>query len=443
MNNVKIELGTDPIKKIFSHYAIPSVLGMLAMSTAQIVDGIFIGRFVGAEGLAAINLAWPLVMFFSGLSLMFGTGGSTLANIQRGSGNINYANQLYSLTVTLLALLGIFTLIIGLSTLKFIPYFLGADSSIEIMVSDYLRIIIIFAPFFLFTFTLDLFIRGDGSPFFPVVAMIFASVINIVLDYIFVGYLGYGIKGAAFATGISEVFPFVLMAFFLFRRTKWKLSKPVIRGKVILRLMYNGMSEFIDEVSIGASVYIFNLVLMIKIGAMGVAAYSIASYVSEIAGIIFFGTAQAIHPGVSFNKGTGNYDRVKKLKNAALISNFVIGIIAFAVLQLFRNDIARLFVNNLEVISLASEISFYYSFALIFMGINIVISMYFTALDKPLQSALISLSRSLVFLLLGLFFLPLILGDKGIWLSFLFAETGTVLFVYIFLRKTNLSKPSL
>jgi len=113
-------------------------------------------------------------MVFSGLSLMLGTGGSTLANIQRGSGDKNYADRFYSLTLVLLGLLSIFTLVVGLSTLRFILYLLGADSAVKTLVSDYLRIIIIFAPFFLFTFTPDLFIREDGSPLFPV--MVSASV---------------------------------------------------------------------------------------------------------------------------------------------------------------------------------------------------------------------------------------------------------------------------
>jgi len=438
MENKKIELGSDPIHRIFSHYAIPSVFGLLSISTAQIVDGIFIGRFVGSEGLAAINLAWPLVMVFSGLSLMFGTGGSTLANIQRGAGNKSSADRLYSLTLILLALLSLFTLVAGLSSLKFIPFFLGADSSIETMVSDYLKIIIIFAPFFLYTFTLDLFIRGGGSPFFSVIAMISGSVTNIILDYIFIGYYGFGLKGAAWATGLSEVLPFSLMVYFLLNKSIWSLSKPVIKGRVIIRIMYNGMSEFIDEVSIGASVYIFNLVLMIKIGSMGVAAYSIASYIGEIAGLIFFGTAQAIHPGVSFNKGAGNYTRVKKFRNAALISNFIIGGVAFFLLQIFRNDIAGMFVKDIAVITLASEISFYYSFALIFMGINISAAMYFTALDKPVQSAVIALSRSFIILIIGLLVLPLFLGNTGIWISFLFAETVTVIIAVVFFRKTGI-----
>ncbi len=203
-------------------------------------------------------------------------------------------------------------------------------------------------------------------------------------------------------------------------------------------MMYNGISEFADEVSIGASVYIFNLVLMLKIGSMGVAAYSIAGYVGEIAGIIFFGTAQAIHPGVSFNTGAGNVHRVRGFRNAAALTNFAIGLGAFLFLQLFREDIAGLFVQDPEVILLASEISFYFSFALLIMGINIAAAMYFTALDKPAQSAMIALSRSLVMLLIGLFLLPLLWGNVGIWLSFLFAEAVTLVLVVFFIKKTKI-----
>ena len=159
MNVRKIDLAGDSIGRVFIHYAVPSVLGMLAMSTAQVVDGVFIGRFVGPEGLAAINLAWPLVMGFTGLSLMIATGGSTLANIQRGAGNSLEANRLYTLTMALLLGVGIFTLVTGLSALGVIPLLLGADAAIEALVSDYLRIILIFSPFFLIVFCQDLLDR--------------------------------------------------------------------------------------------------------------------------------------------------------------------------------------------------------------------------------------------------------------------------------------------
>ncbi|MBI9107844.1 MAG: MATE family efflux transporter [Spirochaetales bacterium] len=438
MNDKKLDLQRDSIVKIFIHYAVPSILGMLAMSTAQVVDGIFIGRFVGPDGLAAINLAWPLVMVFSGISLMIGIGGSTMANISRGAGENKAADNFYSLTMLLLVLFGAAVLLTGLGLLKFIPIILGADESIETLVQDYLRIILIFAPVFMLTFTQDLFIRGDGHPIFPVAVMLAGSATNIILDYLFVGKFDLGIKGAAWATGCSQVLPFVLMLFYLMGKTNWKFTKPVFHGKDIFRMMYNGVSEFIDETSIGISVYIFNLVLMSRIGAYGVAAYSIAAYVGEIFGIIFFGTAQAIHAGVSVNRGAGNSERVKGFRNLAIYTNLGFGIIAFIFLQLFRNQAAAVFVKDPEVIKLASEITFYYSFAMLLMGINIASAMFFTAVDKPAQSAGIALSRSLVMLLVGLFVLPIFLGNTGIWLTFAFAESVTLILAIVFFRKTKI-----
>lgn len=436
MRKPKINLTEDSIVKIFIHYAVPSVLGMLAMSTAQVVDGIFIGRFVGPEGLAAINLAWPLIMVFSGISVMIGVGGSTLANIRLGAGEKKAADNFYTVTMILLVIFGLAVLFGGLGLLRFIPAILGADQSIELLVQNYLRIILFFSPFFMLTYTQDIFIRGDGHPVFPVTVMLSGSVTNIILDYLFVGRLGLGIEGAAWATGCSQLLPFILMQLFLMSRTNWKFRRPHFHGGDIFRMMYNGASEFIDETSIGISVYIFNLVLMHRIGANGVAAYSIAAYVGEIFGIIFYGVAQAIHAGVSVNRGAGLMKRVKGFRNLAFGTNLVLGVIAFVLLQLFRHQAAAVFVKDTSVINLASEITFYYSFALLLMGINIAAAMFFTAIDKPAQSIGIALSRSLVMLLLGLFLLPLLFGNTGIWLTFVFAETITLILASFFFKRT-------
>ena len=433
----KLDLLNDSIAKIFVHYAVPSVLGMLSMSTAQIVDGIFIGRFVGPDGLAAINLAWPLVMVFSGISLMIGIGGSTLANISRGAGKRKEARNFYTITILLLSLFSAFVVALGLSLLRYIPFVLGADGTINLLVQNYLRIIMYFAPLFMLVFTQDLFIRGDGYPIFPVAAMLAGSITNVVLDFILVGRLGLGIEGAAWATGASQVIPFISMTFFLKFKTRWRIVKPVFRAADFIRMCYNGFSEFIDETSIGISAYIFNLVLMKRIGSYGVAAFSIAAYVGEIFGIIFFAAAQAIHAGVSVNKGAGRIDRVKGLRNLSLLTNLSLGITAFVLLQLFRTKAASVFVDDSEVVKLASEISFYYSFALLLMGLNIGSAMFFTAIDKPAQSAIIALSRSLI-LLIGLLVLPLLFGNTGIWLTFLFAESITVIIAAVFFRKTEL-----
>jgi Na+-driven multidrug efflux pump len=253
-----------------------------------------------------------------------------------------------------------------------------------------------------------------------------------------VARLELGIEGAAFATGLSQVIPFVAMQIFLGRKTSWRFVRPVFRLKEFARMCYNGLSEFVDEVSIGISVYIFNLVLMIRIGAHGVAAFSIAAYVGEVFGIIFFGVAQAIHAGVSFNKGAGQMNRVKGFRNIALYTNFAFGLLAFVLLQFLRDRAAAVFVKDIGVIDLASEITFFYSFAMVLMGVNITSAMFFTAIDRPAQSAIIALSRSLVMLLIGLALLPLLFGNTGIWLTFVFAETITLFIAVLFYRRQKL-----
>jgi len=228
------------------------------------------------------------------------------------------------------------------------------------------------------------------------------------------------------------------MLSYLSRKTNWTFIRPVFNGGEIFRMMYNGLSEFVDETSIGISVYIFNLVLMSRIGAHGVAAYSISAYVGEIFGIIFFATAQAIHAGVSVNRGAGNIRRVKSFRNLAIYTNLALGVLAFILLQLFRVQAASVFVTDPGVIKLASEITFYYSFALLLMGVNIAAAMFFTAVDKPAQSAVIALSRSLVMLLAGLFLLPIFFGNTGIWLSFIFAESVTLIIAAVSFKRTKL-----
>jgi len=439
----RIDLGSDPIPKVFVSYALPSVLGLFVMTSATIVDGIFVGRFVGPHALASINLIVPLVLVLSGIAAMIGTGGATVSNIRRGARHLLEANRLYTLTLLLLAGFGFGILLVGRADLGTISDVLGADESVSYLVTDYLGVILLFAPFFMLTFAEDLFIRGDGHPVFPAAILIGGSLTNIVLDYYFIAVLGWGIKGAAWATGASQVVPFLLLLAFLVRRSTWCFTWPRVAASSVVRLMYNGLSEFVDQASFGVSHYIFNLVLMARIGALGVAAYSIAGYTVQLVGVLFFGIAQAIHPAVSFNIGAGNVERVRRFRNVAFGANAVIGFLGFLFLQLLRGPIAGFFVTDPGVVALASEISYYFSFALLAAGLNIAAATYFTALDRPTESALIALSRSLIVLLIGLLTLPLLFGLTGIWLSFCLAEFATLVLVAYLVKNKGIRLPQL
>jgi putative MATE family efflux protein len=431
-----IDLGRDAPLKIFIHYAVPAVLSMVAMILAYIIDGIFIGRYVGQHGLAAVNLTFPIFSFYSGVSVMVGTGGITLANIKRGENNRREANNLFTVTNAILLLFGLGSIALGMSSLETLLSFFDAEAETKQQLYDYLIILFPFFPAFMLTYSLDMFVRSDGKPTLAVLCVAGGSAINVALDYLLVARMGWGIKGAAYATGAAQLLPTGILSVYILIWSRWKLVIPRWRLRELAAMCYNGLSEMVNEFSIGIATLVFNIIILKRLGSMGVAAFSIALYISTIALAVYLGLSQAIHPGISFNLGARQLNRVHRLRNLGVGTSFGFSILLMAVIFYFREPMAALFAkDNTLLIRQSSEIIFFYNFAFLFMGVNICISLYFTAINRPAQSALISLWRSLLGVMAGLALLPLFLGDTGIWLSPFFAESITVILGAYYLWK--------
>lgn len=432
----KIDLGKESILKIFIYYAIPSILGMMAMTSAGIIDGVFVGNFVGSDALAAINLSMPLLNVFYGIAVMVAMGGATLANIKRGEKNIKESNNFFTITIYLILAIGAIATFLGIFYSEKFAILLGAQTDTYKLVANYLRLISVFFIPFLSTFTLDMFIRNDGFPMFPIICTVSGSIINIILDYILIAEFNMGISGAAVATGLSQVIPAAIMVIFIIVKSSWKLIKPNFKIKIIGAMLFNGSSELLSNISVGISGYIFNLIIMKEIGTIGVAAYSVANYAAMIAVAIFFGIASAIGPGVSFNKGGGNSNRVISFRRHGVAISLLFGVILSIGLITFGEKIVIMFVgNDPKVKILAIHIIKFYAVAMILMGINIVSSMYYTAINEPMISATIASFRSLIALIAGVVILPMIFGQNGIWISIVFAEIIALFITIYYFRK--------
>jgi len=440
--NKTFDLGKDPIGKIFTGYAVPAVLGMMAMSAAGIIDGIFIGRYVGTSGLAAVNLINPLASLAIGISIMIGVGGATTAAAELGAENIPGARNTYTVTLLLITLLALGITVAGLLLMDPLVNLLGADGALSVDIREYLSTIILFFLFFMMTFILDAFIRSDGSPVFSVSVLLGSSLMNIVLDYLFVGRFGWGLRGAALATGLAQVAAFIILwAYLASGKTRYRLVKPVFQFRRLSRMLFNGSSELVNEISVGISILVFNYILLGRLGSLGVAAYSVVGYGAMLARMFFGGIAQAIQPGISFNLGAGNLDRIQRFRKIGLAVNTLTGIGFFLALRLFSRPLAVLFAgNNPEVVDLTVRIAGFYSFSFLIAGTNIVLSMFFTAVHRAMDSAVIAFCRSLIFMLTGLFVLPLFLGDDGLWLTVVFAEALTFLTALFLLRRRPLNQ---
>lgn len=434
------DLGKDPVLKIFVGFAIPAILSMMVMSLASIVDGFFVGRYVGPEGLAAVNLAMPLLHVMVALAVMIVVGGATYAGIELGAKRLKNAANGFTLTIIIVTGLSLGSMILGYIFLPQLVRFLGADDTVAPHLREYMFYLLPFFVSFLLAYGLDSFVRRDGWPSFSVAGATIGSVSNIILDYFMVGKWGMGMMGAAMATGLAQTLMMLFLAsHFFIHKSDFKLVVPKFDLKVIGGMIYNGSSELLATLSFGLVGFLYNRIIMARIGADGVAAYAVVLYSASIGVWIIYGLAEAVGPGVSFNFGAKKKKRIQQFLRLALGTTFGIGLIWFVILNLFYEPLAALFTKDaMNVRGLASEIVRYYSPAFLIMGFNIILAAYFTALSMAKQSLMVSLSRTLVVISITLIVLPFWFGNIGIWLASPVTEFLTLILSLWLLNKCDL-----
>ena len=438
----------DPVSgevvPVFFHYAAPSVVGMLAATSAGVIDGIFIGNYVGASALAAVNISLPAFYLFAAIVFMLGVGGSVMCGKFLGEGDREAASDIFSRT--LYSAVALACLIAG-SSLVFLDqvvWLLGASAELQPLVHDYMQIILWASPVLIVALTLDWFVRVDGRPLLASFALIMFAVCNITLDWLMIVQWGWGLKGAAWATALSEAAILLILAthFFSSKRTI-RLARVAARWRTgwdsVFRAAGNGFSEFANEVSRGLVTLLFNWVMITRMGVPGVAAFTIIGYLLMVGIEVCYGIADSLGPTVSKNLGARQPDRIVRFTVTAVISSFVVGIAA-SVLMVFAPDLLISFFlvegeEATEVIALAFIALFWPAF--LFNGMNITLASYFTAMHKPLQSAAIALSRSLVLPGLGLLLLPRWMGDRGVFLSIPLAEVLTFVFALLLVNQNR------
>ena len=205
----------------------PLNIRLLALTTAWIIDGIFVGRYVGPQGIAAINLSYPILSFSFGISVMIAMGGSTLASASKGAEKENEGNRYFSATVILVSVLSAVFTISGLIFKIPLISLLGADEYISSYVSEYITVIFFYILPLVITYTLDAFIRNSGAPGFSVATLTAGAVLNIILDWLFVGRMGFGLTGAAHATGLSQLAVAAAQLFFFFQKIDVQIYFPL------------------------------------------------------------------------------------------------------------------------------------------------------------------------------------------------------------------------
>lgn len=445
MERDAIDLSTLNVSFLFKKYFIPTLLGMLSMSAVTAIDGIFVGHGVGSNGIAAINICIPVLMLFTGVGLMIGVGCSVVASIHlsRGknkSARINVTQAI--LCVTVIALVpSVLMMVYPENTARL----LGSSEYLLSMVTDYL---LWFVPSWVFQIwiTVSLFIiRLDGSPKLAMLCSLISAVINVILDWIFIFPLDWGVMGAAFATSISIIvgglFSIVYLLFYADHLRlcplKWSLKSLRLTIRNLTYQCKIGSSALLGEATLAVLMFVGNQVFMHYLGDNGVGAFGIACYYIPFVFMVGNAIAQSAQPIISYNFGLGYKSRVVATERIALLTAVVCGLIVMSAFTFYPDLLVGLFVDpENEAAQIAIKGFPYFSAGFVFFVVNIVAVGYFQSVERAKPAIFFALLRGVVFLVPSFIVLPELLHVSGIWLALPFSEIlTTVAIILFFLNK--------
>jgi len=417
------------ISSVFMSYAIPSILGMLAISSASIVDGYFVGNYVGAVGLAAINISMPIFSFLFGFALMLSIGSSVISGRLMGEGNTKLASVVFTKTILTMIISSLIVTTIIYFNIHDILILFNVSEELYTLANIYLSYLLIFIPFLMVGLVMDYFVKIDNKPSLAFFALLLSAIVNVLLDWYLIVYLEKGIFGAALATGISQIILIIVLCpHFFSKEATIKFVKPIGSWIDIIKASSNGASEFINEMSVGITIVIFNYVMIQTLGVEGIAAYTVVNYILMISIMIGFAISDSLQPIISKNYGAEQNLRILKFVKLAFICVGAIGIVIILFVLSFPEFISEIFLNQNDEKTIQIVLRFISLIwpVFLFNGINMVISSYFTALHQPIPSIIIASSRSLFFPVFFITVLPLFLGDNGLFLAIPFAEFFTL-----------------
>jgi len=439
---------TGNIWPVFFSYAIPATLGLLAISSAGIIDGMFIGNYVGEKALAAVTLCFPIFPLLMGIAILFSTGGEVFCGKCIGEGKYEKASQIFTKVAIVIFTVSIIMTILGLVFLDTLVYALGADETVYQQARDYLQVIIITAPL-ITTFSLSYFVRVDGHPKLASTALTVSAILNIILDYIFIVEWEWGIKGGAWGTALSFVgMPILLLPHFFLKRGKIHFVRPQGSLKVLVAIAHNGASAFLSEISGGVLLFIINITMVKFYGIQGVAAYAVVAYLMFFTTMTCYGISDSVKSIISVNFGAREHKRIQQFLTTALITVVGLGIMLITLTQFNSGLLVEIFLKedaDPTVRNLANNFILSISPVLLFIGVNIVLAAWFGAIHQPNPALTISLSRTLIFPILLIPFITSFQGGSGVFTALIVSEVSALILAVglaIFMRLKNRARGS-
>lgn len=437
----RIDFEHTDISRLFVGIFVPTLTGLLFGGIFNIADGIFVGRGVGSQALAAVNLTGPLYLICTGIGLMLGAGVSVVAAVHLAQGNLKAARICSTQALAASFLLSLIVSVLSLAATDQVSLALGCSEELLPMMREY---VVWLGPTFCcmsFMMTGQFVIRLDGSPRYAMYVSVFSSLMNILLDWVFVFPMGMGLMGAALASSVTLVLAALMVLWYMaFRTRSLSLYRLRLTLKSLLLTIRNlaymarlGFPTLVGEAAIGIMMFVGNNVFMRMLREEGVAAFGIACYLLPL--VFMFGNAiaQSALPIISYSRGKGDFERVAAAIRFASTAALASGIVLTALSVGLGDEIVGLFVSRkTEAYSIACYGLPLFSLGFLFFTVNIALIGIYQAMARDAEAVLFMLLRGVALLVPSLVLLPRALGVPGLWLAVPLSDLLT--FAVILLR---------
>lgn len=421
-------------RKLFFRAAIPGAIGMLASAMYQTLDGVYVGKFLGATAFASVNLAMPFVIINFAIADLIGVGSSVPISISLGEGKKDTADRIFSLSCVLIVFFGI---LMGLFMYILAPFFMkmmGADGEFASQAVMYLRTYAVMSPVSTMVFASDNYLRICGKIHTSMCLNIFLSVFCAVVELLFLGVSGFGIWAAAFASCLGMAIT-ASISLLQFRKGRLALSfvRPVFSFSIVKKIFACGLPSFLNNIAGRLTSIVMNMILVRLGGQNAVSVYGVLMYADGIILPIMYGSCDSLQPAVGYNWGAGYPSRVRGIEKFCFSTSFLLCMLAFLACSFIPGFIVSSFISG-EIPPYAVGAVTIFAFTYLTRWISFSTQSFMLALEKSLYATIISISMAFIFPMILLFSLEW-MGLDGIWLNFpLTSLLGAILSAVILLR---------
>ena len=442
----KIDFGEGKIGPLFRKMFFPTLVGMIFMSAQTVIDGVLVGRGVGADGIAAVNIVAPVWTVVTGIGLMFGIGASVVASMHLANGNQKAARiiltQAFGVGFAIIAML----LLVCLLMPKAVIYALGCSEALEKYALDYLLWLLPGTVFLLWQCVGMMMVRLDGSPRYAMWMQVIGAVVNLGLDWLFIFPFGMEVKGAAIATSIACITCGLMsIAYFLWFSTTlkfYRLKASVTSFVLTLRntgyMMQIGSATFLTEIAISVTMIAGNYMFMSMLHEQGVAAFAIVCYLFPVIFSVNNAVAQSAQPIISYNYGAGEQARVSRALKVSIYAALICGVCVMLALMLGDQFIVGAFLRPDEPsYALAVDGLPWFATCSLFFAINVAFVGYYQSITRAKRAMVYTALRGIVFVVLGFLFLPRVIGVVGLWTAIPAAELLTLCIIGLQARSSS------